>query len=85
MLGAYFEKLGSTSFAVYSIVVTDGQEKTWFVRRGRVCFHSFLKLWECTSYVCLNLDSFQHVNKNWVYTGYKLICLGFKFLVYNKI
>ncbi|KAG5037984.1 hypothetical protein JHK86_018824 [Glycine max] len=34
VLGAYFEKLGSTSFAVYSIVVTDGQEKTWFVRRG---------------------------------------------------
>ncbi|KAG4908827.1 hypothetical protein JHK87_054943 [Glycine soja] len=33
VLGAYFEKLGSTSFAVYSIAVTDGQEKTWFVRR----------------------------------------------------
>ncbi|XP_020227112.1 uncharacterized protein LOC109808497 isoform X1 [Cajanus cajan] len=33
VIGAYFEKLGSTSFAVYSIAVTDGQEKTWFVRR----------------------------------------------------
>ncbi|KAK7407740.1 hypothetical protein VNO78_09785 [Psophocarpus tetragonolobus] len=33
VMGAYFEKLGSTSFAVYSIAVTDGQEKTWFVRR----------------------------------------------------
>ncbi|MCH93940.1 sorting nexin-16, partial [Trifolium medium] len=28
VMGAYFEKLGSTSFAVYSIAVTDGQEKT---------------------------------------------------------
>ncbi|XP_047149011.1 uncharacterized protein LOC124821186 [Vigna umbellata] len=33
VMGAYFEKLGSTSFAVYSIAVTDGVEKTWFVRR----------------------------------------------------
>ncbi|KAH1087154.1 hypothetical protein GYH30_018617 [Glycine max] len=33
VLGAYFEKLGSTSFAVYSIVVTDGQEKTWNFER----------------------------------------------------
>ncbi|KAG2377215.1 uncharacterized protein HKW66_Vig0251990 [Vigna angularis] len=33
VMGAYFEKLGSTSFAVYSIAVTDGLEKTWFVRR----------------------------------------------------
>ncbi|CAJ2674248.1 unnamed protein product [Trifolium pratense] len=33
VMGAYFEKLGSTSFAVYSIAVTDGQEKTWFVKR----------------------------------------------------
>ncbi|XP_057445164.1 uncharacterized protein LOC130737420 isoform X2 [Lotus japonicus] len=33
VMGAYFEKLGSTSFAVYSIAVTDGQENTWFVKR----------------------------------------------------
>ncbi|CAK8571207.1 unnamed protein product [Lathyrus sativus] len=33
VMGAYFEKLGATSFAVYSIAVTDGQEKTWFVKR----------------------------------------------------
>ncbi|KAK7310377.1 hypothetical protein RJT34_07853 [Clitoria ternatea] len=33
VIGAYFEKLGSTSFAVYSIAVTDGLEKTWFVKR----------------------------------------------------
>ncbi|MED6183231.1 hypothetical protein PIB30_036121 [Stylosanthes scabra] len=29
VIGAYFEKLGSTSFAVYSIAVTDGIETTW--------------------------------------------------------
>ncbi|CAJ1939355.1 unnamed protein product [Sphenostylis stenocarpa] len=33
VLGAYFEKLGSTCFAVYSIAVTDTQNKTWFVKR----------------------------------------------------
>ncbi|WVZ23206.1 hypothetical protein V8G54_001750, partial [Vigna mungo] len=33
VLGAYFEKLGSTCFAVYSIEVTDAQNKTWFVKR----------------------------------------------------
>ncbi|KAK7362692.1 hypothetical protein VNO77_04812 [Canavalia gladiata] len=33
VVGAYFEKLGSTCFAVYSIAVTDGQNKTWFVKR----------------------------------------------------
>ncbi|XP_052730530.1 uncharacterized protein LOC108344487 isoform X2 [Vigna angularis] len=33
VLGAYFEKLGSTCFAVYSIAVTDAQNKTWFVKR----------------------------------------------------
>ncbi|KAL7236679.1 hypothetical protein ACSBR1_019893 [Camellia fascicularis] len=31
--GAYFEKLGSNSFAVYSITVTDADENTWFVKR----------------------------------------------------
>ncbi|OIW17347.1 hypothetical protein TanjilG_22459 [Lupinus angustifolius] len=33
VMGAYFEKLSSKSFAVYSIAVTNGQEKTWFVKR----------------------------------------------------
>lgn len=33
VVGAYFEKLGSTCFAVYSIAVTDAQNKTWFVKR----------------------------------------------------
>ncbi|TKY59137.1 Sorting nexin-16 [Spatholobus suberectus] len=33
VVGAYFEKLGSTCFAVYSIAVTDVQNKTWFVKR----------------------------------------------------
>ncbi|KZV41143.1 hypothetical protein F511_10277 [Dorcoceras hygrometricum] len=33
VIGAYFEKLGSNSFAVYSIAVTDGDNKTWFVKR----------------------------------------------------
>ncbi|KAL1336933.1 hypothetical protein HN51_031351 [Arachis hypogaea] len=33
VIGAYFEKLGSTSFAVYSIAVTDAQNRTWFVKR----------------------------------------------------
>ncbi|CAJ2652851.1 unnamed protein product [Trifolium pratense] len=32
-MGAYFEKIGSTSFAVYSIAVTDAQNRTWFVKR----------------------------------------------------
>ncbi|CAK8577566.1 unnamed protein product [Lathyrus sativus] len=31
--GAYFEKIGATSFAVYSIEVTDAQNRTWFVKR----------------------------------------------------
>ncbi|XP_052201840.1 uncharacterized protein LOC127807780 [Diospyros lotus] len=31
--GAYFEKLGSKSFAVYSILVTDADNNTWSVRR----------------------------------------------------
>ncbi|GAB2267281.1 hypothetical protein Dimus_002267 [Dionaea muscipula] len=33
VLGAYFEKIGSKSFAVYSIAVTDPENHTWFVRR----------------------------------------------------
>ncbi|KAG9440770.1 hypothetical protein H6P81_020935 [Aristolochia fimbriata] len=33
VVGAYFEKLGSKSFAVYSIVVTDADNTTWFVKR----------------------------------------------------
>ncbi|KAJ1398393.1 Sorting nexin, C-terminal [Sesbania bispinosa] len=33
VMGAYFEKLGSTCFAVYSIAVTDAQNRTWFVKR----------------------------------------------------
>ncbi|CAK9150820.1 unnamed protein product [Ilex paraguariensis] len=33
VIGAYFEKLGSKSFAVYSIAVTDTDKSTWFVKR----------------------------------------------------
>ncbi|KAJ3703621.1 hypothetical protein LUZ61_007326 [Rhynchospora tenuis] len=33
VIGAYFEKLRSKSFAVYSIAVTDADNKTWFVKR----------------------------------------------------
>ncbi|CAL9198898.1 uncharacterized protein LOC103968372 [Musa acuminata AAA Group] len=33
VVGAYFEKVGSKSFAVYSIAVTDAENKTWFVKR----------------------------------------------------
>ncbi|CAL5385747.1 unnamed protein product [Camellia sinensis] len=33
VVGAYFEKLGSKSFAVYSIAVTDADRNTWFVKR----------------------------------------------------
>ncbi|MBA0562148.1 hypothetical protein Golob_007222, partial [Gossypium lobatum] len=33
VIGAYFEKLGSKSFAVYSISVTDAENRTWFVNR----------------------------------------------------
>ncbi|KAI8554392.1 hypothetical protein RHMOL_Rhmol05G0095100 [Rhododendron molle] len=33
VIGAYFEKLGSNSFAVYSIAVTDADKNTWFVKR----------------------------------------------------
>uniref|UniRef100_A0A6N2N7V8 PXA domain-containing protein n=1 Tax=Salix viminalis TaxID=40686 RepID=A0A6N2N7V8_SALVM len=34
VIGAYFEKLGSNSFAVYSIAVTDSENRTWFVKRS---------------------------------------------------
>jgi sorting nexin-13 len=49
-MGAYFEKIGSTSFAVYSIAVTDAQNKTWFVKRR---FTSFLHLYsnECSQII----------------------------------
>ncbi|GKV21243.1 hypothetical protein SLEP1_g31240 [Rubroshorea leprosula] len=33
VMGAYFEKLRSNSFAVYSIAVTDAENRTWFVKR----------------------------------------------------
>ncbi|XP_021738500.1 uncharacterized protein LOC110704996 [Chenopodium quinoa] len=33
VVGAYFEKIGSKSFAVYSIAVTDAQNTKWFVKR----------------------------------------------------
>lgn len=33
VVGAYFEKLSSKSFAVYSIAVTDANNNTWFVKR----------------------------------------------------
>ncbi|XP_010255077.1 PREDICTED: uncharacterized protein LOC104595846 isoform X2 [Nelumbo nucifera] len=33
VVGAYFEKHGSKSFAVYSIAVTDAEKNTWFVKR----------------------------------------------------
>ena len=42
VLGAYFEKLGSKSFAVYSIAVTDAENNTWFVKR-RYCSRFFVK------------------------------------------
>ncbi|KAL7082679.1 hypothetical protein ACP275_14G116100 [Erythranthe tilingii] len=33
VIGAYFEKLGSNSFTVYSICVTDAENITWLVKR----------------------------------------------------
>ncbi|KAK0583510.1 hypothetical protein LWI29_037682 [Acer saccharum] len=33
VMGACFEKIGSKSFAVYSIAVTDPENRTWFVKR----------------------------------------------------
>ncbi|KAK9033730.1 hypothetical protein V6N11_049915 [Hibiscus sabdariffa] len=46
VLGAYFEKLPSKSFAVYSIAVTDVENRTWFVERRYRNFeqlHRYLK------------------------------------------
>ncbi|KAF6171595.1 hypothetical protein GIB67_018119 [Kingdonia uniflora] len=34
VVGAYFEKTGSKAFTVYSIVVTNAENKTWFVKRS---------------------------------------------------
>lgn len=34
--GAYFEKMGSKSFAVYSIAVKDAENRAWVVKR-RYC------------------------------------------------
>jgi len=47
VMGAYFEKIGSKSFAVYSIAVTDAQNKTWFVKRRCVQYPT---LNFCTQY-----------------------------------
>ncbi|GAB4837953.1 hypothetical protein Ancab_027481 [Ancistrocladus abbreviatus] len=33
VVGAFFEKIGSKSFAVYSIAVRDSENNTWFVKR----------------------------------------------------
>ncbi|KAM7251268.1 hypothetical protein ACFE04_023151 [Oxalis oulophora] len=33
VVGAYFEKVASKSFAVYSIAVTDAENRSWFVKR----------------------------------------------------
>ncbi|KAL3614167.1 hypothetical protein CASFOL_042241 [Castilleja foliolosa] len=41
VVGAYFEKLGSKSFAVYSIAVADADNTTWFVKRR---YRNFEKL-----------------------------------------
>ena len=46
VVGAYFEKIGSTCFAVYSIAVTDAQNKTWFVKRR---FTSFIHFYNSSS------------------------------------
>jgi sorting nexin-13 len=39
VVGAYFEKLGSKSFAVYSIAVTGADNKAWFVKRRHAYWH----------------------------------------------
>ncbi|AES90937.2 PX-SNX19-like-plant protein [Medicago truncatula] len=41
VVGSYFEKIGSTSFAVYSIAVTDAHNRTWFVKRRYWNFERF--------------------------------------------
>lgn len=42
-MGAYFEKIGSACFAVYSIAVTDAQNRTWFVKRRFTSFLHFYR------------------------------------------
>ncbi|KAE8707247.1 Phox-associated domain,Phox-like,Sorting nexin isoform 3 [Hibiscus syriacus] len=44
VIGAYFEKLPSKSFAVYSIAVTDVESRTWFVKRR---YRNFERLHRC--------------------------------------
>ncbi|GMI78801.1 SORTING NEXIN 4 [Hibiscus trionum] len=44
VIGAYFEKLPSKSFAVYSIAVTDVENRTWFVKRR---YRNFEQLHRC--------------------------------------
>ncbi|KAJ0582927.1 putative PX domain superfamily protein [Helianthus annuus] len=46
VLGAYYENIDSKSIAVYSIAVTDADNKTWFVKRRYSNFdrlHQYLK------------------------------------------
>lgn len=50
VVGAYFEKLGSKSFAVYSIAVTDADNKTWFVKRRYDLFFYFVLF--CIFFFC---------------------------------
>lgn len=42
--GAYFEKIGSNSFAVYSIVVRDAENSAWVVKRR-------YSLWLCSLFL----------------------------------
>lgn len=54
VMGAYFEKLGSKSFAVYSIAVTDAENRTWFVKRrflSHLCHNNYNILPTLCSYV----------------------------------
>lgn len=53
VMGAYFEKVGSKSFAVYSIAVRDAENRTWFVKRRFFLPHvMILKLLLHYVYVC---------------------------------
>lgn len=62
------------------------KRKLGLLEEGRENLLTFISIIvECTSYVCLSLDSFQQVNKNWVYTDSKFPYLDFKFLANNKI
>ena len=58
-MGAYFEKLGSKSFAVYSIAVTDSENRTWFVKRR---FHSHLFLFVSIFFLLRSHMSAQHMH-----------------------